>query len=402
MAQPRTQKPRLAVGLISGTSLDGIDAALVRISGRGNRIQTELLAFKTYPYPADLRARLLRLAAGEPVTSGEVSELNFRVGERFAAAALRLCRAERVNPSSLACIGSHGQTVFHQGRAVRTGKGKSLASTLQIGEPSLIAARCGVTTVADFRPADMARGGEGAPLVPLVDYLLFSHPQKGPRSGQGTVALNLGGIANFTVIPAEAEQEGVFGFDTGPANMVIDALVRRETRGKKSFDRGGQIGARGQVIPKLLKQALAHPFLRRRPPKSAGREQFGTEFVERCFPKNSGHRFEDLVATATELTAVTVTDAIQRFVLRRTAIDRLIVSGGGAHNRFLMKRFGELLPGVRVRRSREFGIPENAKEAVTFALLADRTLAGLPGNLPAVTGARRPAILGKVVYAAPR
>ena len=400
MAQHRTQKPRLAVGLISGTSLDGIDTALVRITGRGNRVKTELLAFKTYPYPADLRARLLRLAAGEPVPSGEVSELNFRVGERFATAVLRLCRKKRITPSSLACVGSHGQTVFHQGRDVGTGKKKLIASTLQIGEPSLIAARCGATTVGDFRPADMARGGEGAPLVPLVDYLLFSNARKGPSSRQGTVALNLGGIANFTVIPAGGKQEGVFGFDTGPANMVIDALVRRHTRGKKSFDRGGQIAARGQVIPKLLKQALAHPFLRRRPPKSAGREQFGAEFVERRFPKKAGYRFEDLVATATELTAVSVTDAIQRFVLRRTPIDRLIVSGGGAHNRFLMRRLGDLLPGVGIHRSQEFGIPEDAKEAVTFALLADRTLAGLPGNLPAVTGARQPAILGKVVYAA--
>ena len=381
--------------MISGTSLDGIDAALVRIWGKVNRLRVKLLAFKTYPYPASLRVLLLRLASGEAVTTGTVSEIHFRLGELFAQAALGLCRDKRIRPTSLHCIGSHGQTVFHRGRSTQGRKG-GVASTLQLAEPSLIAERCGVTTVADFRPADIAAGGEGAPLVPLVDYLLFTHPHK------GTVALNLGGIANITVIPAGANQEGVYGFDTGPANMVVDALVRHQTQGKVPFDRGGRIASRGRVIQPVLRDCMSHPFFKRRPPKSAGREQFGKEFVRRFLRAAASHRFEDIISTATELTAATVANAIHRFVLPYTPVNRVIASGGGIHNRELGERLVHRLPGVTFHESQEFGIPEDSKEAVAFAMLADRTLQGLPGNLPAVTGARRTAILGKVIYASHR
>ncbi len=386
---------RLALGLISGTSLDGIDAALVRIEGKANRLRVKLLAFETYPYPVPLRAHLLRLASGDTVATGTVSKIHFRLGELFAQAALALCREKRIQPASLHCIGSHGQTVFHQGRSTK-GRKDEVASTLQLAEPSLIAERCGVTTVADFRPADIAAGGEGAPLVPLVDYLLFAHPRK------GTVALNLGGIANVTVIPAGAEQEEVYGFDTGPANMVVDALVRHQTKGKVPFDRGGRIASRGRVIQSVLKDCMSHPFFRRRPPKSAGREQFGKEFVERFLRAAASHKFEDIISTATELTAATVATAIHRFVLPHTPVNRVIASGGGVHNRVLRERLADRLPGVHFHGSQEFGILEDAKEAVAFAILADRTLQGLPGNLPAVTGAQRAAILGKVIYASRR
>ena len=385
---------RLAVGLISGTSLDGIDAALVRISGQAGRPRVDLLAFHTFPYPARLRRQLLQLAGGEAVSTAALSEINFRLGALFGRAVERLCRRQRVKLSSLHCIGSHGQTIFHQGRSSGGRKGpRHPASTLQLGEPSLIAARCGVTTVADFRPTDMGLGGQGAPLVPLVDYLLFAHPRL------GTVALNIGGIANITVIPRGGRQEDVVGFDTGPGNMVIDALVRRHTRGKQNFDRNGRIASHGFVIPQVLKKCLSHSFLRLRPPKSAGREQFGADFVGKILKAGASHRSQDLIATATELTVVTIVEALKRFVLPRTPVDRLIVSGGGAHNRHLMRRLGEMLPGTRLQQSHEFGIPEDAKEAIAFALLAERTLKGLPGNLPAVTGATRPAILGKVIYA---
>jgi anhydro-N-acetylmuramic acid kinase len=264
--------------------------------------------------------------------------------------------------------------------------------------------------VADFRTADMAAGGQGAPLVPMVDYLLLRDARK------GTVALNIGGIANFTVIPAGAKPEQVFGFDTGPGNMIIDGLVRHFTKGKKTYDAGGRWAAKGRVIEPLLDEMLRLPFFAQKPPKSAGREQFGQQFIQQFFlgagvgadgvrpgpkalrPYNArcSARPEDLLRTATELTARTIADSLERFVLGKIAIHRLIISGGGAHNRLLVARLGNLLPSLRVHRSDEFGLDVDAKEAIAFAVLADRTMHGLPGNLPSVTGARRPVVLGKM------
>ncbi|HUI43478.1 MAG TPA: anhydro-N-acetylmuramic acid kinase [Terriglobia bacterium] len=385
---------RLAVGLMAGTSLDGVDAALVRLSGPPERPKVRLMANTTSPYPTRLRERLLRMAGGEPATAGELSELNFRVGEAFAAAALRVCRRAGISPNRLAVIGSHGQTIFHQGRAA----GGARPSTLQIGEPALIAHRTGTPVVADFRAADIAAGGEGAPLVPLVDYLLLRDDRK------GTVALNLGGIANVTVIPVRARPQDVFGFDTGPANMLVDALVRHFTDGRRSYDAGGRRAARGSVLEDVLEGALTFPFFKRRPPKSAGREQFGREFVRRYFLGRSagpGPRFEDLLRTAVELTARSVAGALGRFVFPRLGpgakLHRLVVSGGGSHNSLLVARLAALLPGLRLQFSDDFGLPVDAKEAIAFAVLSDRTMRGLTGNLPGVTGARRAVVLGKVV-----
>jgi len=414
---------RLAVGLMSGTSMDGIDAALVRITGPPEKPRVRLLAFITLPYPWWLQKRLLHAAGGESTTAGELSRLNILLGEAFGDAAVRVCHRGRVSPTRLFVVGSHGQTIFHSGglRSVGTGgvKGKEPAfgvdvtrlpelqdmsdtalpdlgfvakpSTLQIGEPALIAEAIGAPVVADFRVADMAAGGQGAPLVPMVDYLLLRH------STQGTVALNIGGIANVTVIPAGAKPEEVFGFDTGPGNMVMDALVRRSTDSRKNYDAGGRLAAAGKVVQPLLEEALAFPFFTQTPPKSAGREQFGAWFVDQYFSPREGARFGDLLRTATELTARTVADALDRFVFPRARIHRLIVSGGGAHNQLLMRRLGELLPHQRVELSDEYGLPVDAKEAIAFAVLADRTMHGLPGNLPSVTGARRAVVLGKLV-----
>jgi len=387
--KPASAAARLIVGLMSGTSLDGIDAALVRISGPATRPRVRLLAFETCPYAASVRQRILRVAAGEAATAGEISQLNFLLGELFAEAALGVCRAARVSPARLAAIGSHGQTIYHQGVPARE-CGRNVTSTLQIAEPAVIAGRTGVPVVADFRTADMAAGGQGAPLVPLVDYLLLRDER------HGTVALNVGGIANFTVIPAGAKPEQVFGFDTGPGNMLIDGLVRDYTRGQKSYDAGGRWAARGRVSEPLLSRMLRLPFFKKAPPKSAGREQFGESFRKQYFLKERGARREDLLRTATELTARTITDALDRFVLGSIPIQRLIVSGGGAHNRLLLGRLSQLLPHVRVQRSDACGLPADAKEAIAFAILADRTLHGLPGNLPKVTGARHAVVLGKI------
>lgn len=389
MREKASRSSRLILGLISGTSMDGIDAALVRISGSPEKPRVRLLAFETLAYSVGVRQRILRVAAGETTTAGEISQLNFLLGDLFAEAASRVCRKAKVSPARLKAVGSHGQTVFHQG-VPSLEDGRKVASTLQIAEPAVIAERCGVPVVADFRSADIAAGGQGAPLVPMVDYLLLRDAR------QGTAALNIGGIANFTVIPAGAKPEDVFGFDTGPGNMVIDALVRHFSRGTKSYDSGGRWAARGRVIEPLLAELLAHPFFVTKPPKSAGREQFGAEFLKRFFRSRRAARPEDMLRTATELSARTIAEALERFVPEKVKIHRLIVSGGGAHNLSLMSRLAELLPSLRVYRSDEFGVDVDAKEAIAFALLADRTLHGLPGNLPSVTGARRAVVLGRI------
>ncbi len=373
--------------------MDGVDAALVSIEGRAERRRIHLRAFQTTSYPPVTRKALLRLASGSPTTAEEVSRLNFVLGSLFGDAALAVCRQGRISPRQLTVIGSHGQTVFHQGARPR-GHARPLPlrppSTLQIGEPAVIAERTGIPVVADFRPADMAAGGEGAPLVPLIDYLLFGNAQA------DVVALNIGGIANVTIIPAGAEPEEVRGFDTGPGNMVIDGLVRHFSRGRKAYDEEGQKARRGKPIESTLAQILSLPFFRRLPPKSAGREEFGDAFLERYFLADKNAAPEDLLSTATELTAKSVAQALRHARPRNAKARRLVVSGGGAHNRFLVERIAALLPEMELAASDRYGIPVDAKEAIAFALLADRTLQGLPGNLPAVTGARHPAVLGKL------
>jgi anhydro-N-acetylmuramic acid kinase len=384
---------RLAVGLMSGTSMDGVDAALVRLAGPAEQPRVRLLAFVTLPYPPEVRRWIIPVATGDPTTAGEVSQLNFLLGDLFAKAALRVFRLAHVSPQRISVIGSHGQTIYHQGRPeLIPGHRAALGrNTLQIAEPAVIAERTGVPVVADFRTADVAAGGQGAPLVPMVDYLLLRHEQK------GTVALNIGGIANVTVIPAKAKPLDVVGFDTGPGNMVSNALVRHFTGEREYYDAGGRVAALGRVNESLLADALSDPFFSRRPPKSAGWEQFGRDFVEAYFLSRKRPRFEDLLRTSLELTARTIAGALTRFVFPRVKIHRLIVSGGGAHNRLLVKRLAELLPHLTVELSDRYGLPVDAKEAIAFAILADRTLHGLPGNLPSVTGARRAVVLGKIV-----
>jgi anhydro-N-acetylmuramic acid kinase len=373
--------------------MDGVDAALVRIGGPAQSPTLELLDFAIVEYPTSVRRRILRAAAGEPVAAGEISQLNFVVGEIFAQAALAVCRRGHTRLREIAVIGSHGQTIFHQGDARREGAWH-VRSTLQIGEPAVIARRTGVPVVADFRKLDMAAGGQGAPLVPWVDYLLLRDPRR------GTVALNIGGIANITVIPPKARSSQVTGFDTGPGNMIMDSLVLHLTQGRRAFDRNGEFAAQGKVLPKYLEQMLRLPYFRRQPPKSAGREQFGEAFVRRYFldktPRPDGR---DLLRTACELTAQSVARALEDFVFPSVRVRRLIVSGGGSHNQTLMARLRQLLPEVRIQLSDDFGLPADAKEAMAFALLAERTLHGLSGNLPSVTGARRAVILGALSQA---
>lgn len=353
------------LGIMSGTSLDGIDVAIVDIHGR--RIQT--LAFQTTPYPARLRTRLLALQTNALVSLRDISALNFELAERYAAAANRAIA--HLGPVDL--IGSHGQTLYHEGRR----------HTLQLGEAAVIAERTGLPVVSNFRARDIAAGGEGAPLVPFVDYLLFRHPRR------TRIALNIGGIANITVIPPAARPEQIVAYDTGPGNMVIDALARDFSAGKLTYDRGGKIAASGQPNEKLLRDLLRDPYYRRQPPKSAGREQYGEAFVARM--KGSGLPLRDLVATATALTALTIAQAAQR---QATASTDLIVSGGGVHNPQLMGYLAAYLPDVTIASSNDFGVDADAKEAIAFAVLAYRTWRHESSNLPSATGARREATLG--------
>ena len=372
--------------------MDGVDAALVRISGPRDKPAVRLLAFSSLAYPEWVRERLLEIAGQSSTSAGEISQLNFLLGKFFGEAGRKVIRKGRVSVDKVSVIGSHGQTIYHQGRsALIPGTRESAGpNTLQIAEPAVIAEMTGVPVVADFRTADIAVGGEGAPLVPMVDFLLLRDAR------EGRVALNIGGIANVTVIPARAKPNQVFGFDTGPGNMVMDSLVGHFTGDREACDIGGRVAKLGRVIEPLLNEALSFPFFARRPPKSAGREEFGSRFLARYFLSRRRPKFEDLLRTANELTARTISGALSRFVFPRVKVHRLIVSGGGAHNRFLIRRLTELLPQLKVDLSDRFGLPVDAKEAIAFAVLADRTLQGLPGNLPSVTGARRAVRLGKL------
>jgi anhydro-N-acetylmuramic acid kinase len=387
----------LVLGLMSGTSADGIDVALARISGAPPRLHAKLLGHTSSKFPAPLRKEILRVAEQHPIAAGELSQLNFRLGEVFAVAALTACRKFRVSPKRIALIGSHGQTIFHQGKPVPY-FGRSTASTLQIGEPSVIAARTGITTVGDFRPADIALGGQGAPLVPYADYLLYRHAKL------GRVSLNLGGIANITVIPAAAKPEQILAFDTGPANMLIDALVAHFTHGRQRFDKDARIAQTGRSIPALLDELMRDPYLKLAPPKSTGREYYGHAYLKKVLALGKKHRAKpaDLIRAATIFTALSVVDALNRFVLPKTKIRQLIVSGGGAKNPLLLVQLSAALNGLEILSSSSFGIPEDAKEAFAFALLAYETFHRRASNLPSATGALAPAILGKISYAPPQ
>jgi len=359
-------------GIMSGTSLDGIDVAIVDIRGPG----VSTLAFRTTPYPRPLRAAILAVSDAHTHTAA-ISRLNFELGERYARAVIETCRRAGVPLHSVELIGCHGQTIYHEG-----------VNTLQIGEAAVVAERTGIPVISDFRTRDIAAGGKGAPLAPFVDYRLLRHPKL------GRVALNIGGIANLTAIPAGARPQDVIAFDTGPGNMVIDALTWAYTAGRRAFDRGGRIARRGNLNAALLRELLTDPYYSRRPPKTAGREQYGAAFAERL--QATGLSLPDLIATATVLTAATVALAIRRFVAPRMRVDELIVSGGGAHNPQIMGHLAALLPGVAMATSADFGIGIDAKEAIAFAVLAYQTWRRRPSNLPAATGARHPVLLGKI------
>jgi anhydro-N-acetylmuramic acid kinase len=383
------------MGMMSGTSADAIDVALARIGGAPRSIRAKFEAHHQVAFPAAVRKAILRLANGGPTTTREISQLNFLLGEEFARAAMAACKRWRVPLSEIELIGSHGQTIYHQALASKFVGGQRVASTLQIGEPSIIAGRTGVLTIADFRPADIAAGGQGAPLVPFVDYVLYRD------EARGRGALNIGGIANVTVIPAGAGPDEVLAFDTGPGNMVVDALVESMTRGRRGFDRDARIALGGRTIPALLQRMMREPYLSRKPPKTCGREQFGRTYAEKVLAWGKKHRAKpaDLVRTVTLFTSLSIAGALKKFVLPRARIDELIVAGGGAKNPLMLAQLTAALEGIEIIPASQFGVPAEAKEAFAFAVLAYEAYHMRPNNLPSATGARKPVVMGKLVRA---
>ncbi len=374
------------VGVMSGTSLDGIDVAIVDVFRRRAGLRIEPIYFHSTPYPAAVRAAILSVSNTMTHTSA-ISRLNVLLGELYAEAVIKTCRRSKIALESVLLCGIHGQTIFHEGEAVEY-LGHRVRSTMQIGEAAVVAERTGLWTVSNFRERDMAAGGKGAPLVPFVDALLFRDARV------GRVALNIGGIANITVLPAGADAHDVIAFDTGPGNMVMDALVFHLTEGKQLFDRGGRIARNGKVHEKLLDSMLRDPHFKLAPPKTAGREQFGQPFVSGLIA--TGIPLEDLIATATELTARSIAAAILAFSkISEPHIREVIASGGGVHNRWLMRRLRELMPAHQLNTTADYGIHPDAKEAIAFAVLAHEFMERRPGNLPSATGARRRVLLGK-------
>jgi len=391
-------KAMTVAGIMSGTSADGIDVAVVRIAPGKLRPKLTLLAHDSFRFPAPLRRAILAAMNAASTSTAELARLNWRLGIAYAEAMQATIKRHAVK---LDLIGCHGQTLYHQARA-STYAGRKFACTWQAGEAQAIAAALGVPVVSNFRPADMFAGGQGAPLVSLLDYALFAHPTR------GRVLQNIGGIANLTAIPAGAASDAVMAFDTGPGNMVIDWLAQKLFA--KPFDRNGSIAARGRVLQPVLRSSLRNAYFSLKPPRTAGREEFGREYAEKflALSGRSSTRAEDALATATAFTAESIASSYKKFVAKKmraanheaSRVD-YIVSGGGARNHTLMAMLAQRLEplGCELASIENFGMPAEAKEAAAFALLAWLTWHRLPGNVPAATGAKRGAILGQVSYA---
>jgi len=390
----------IVAGVMSGTSADGIDVALVRVLGRGFRSRLELLVHYHFPYPSEVRRTVLQAMNAQSAKVADLARLNFTLGELYAKA---VQAAQRRAKLECALVGCHGQTLYHQSDASRY-LGRDVACTWQTGESSIIALRLGVPVVSDFRPADMAAGGTGAPLVPFLDYVLFRHRRF------GRIVQNIGGIGNLTAIPPRAKPEDVMAFDTGPGNMVMDAVAERLF--EVPFDRNGRLAAKGTVLESVVRQLLRRSYFQKEPPKTAGREQFGREYVAGFLRLCSKAEKHDVMATATALTARSIGLAVREIVVPADAANvvegsrwpsryrEMIVSGGGTKNATLMRMIREELAALKMRvwTSDDFGLPSEAKEAVAFALLAYQTWRRLPSNVPSATGAKQSVILGKVNY----
>lgn len=386
------KESRVVAGLMSGTSLDGVDAVIARLTGSGRSMQFEQLAFVSVPYPDKLRSLLLCNSAPEGSSVRDLSQLNVRLAQVYAEAVTKAAAEAGLQVADLDLVGSHGQTVHHVPDPSECA-GADVISTLQIGDPSVLANLLDVPVVGDFRVADMALGGQGAPLVPYFDYVGFTD------ENETRGLLNIGGIANISVLPAGLESpDGVFAFDTGPGNMLSDTLTKRYYR--TPYDAGGAHAAAGRFDEAVLADLLSHPYFTHPPPKSTGRELFDDAFADRVATRVIEARqdagADDVIATAAMLTVLSVYQAYARFIRDRHTLDVLIVSGGGMHNDFVMDRLAQTFAPIQVRTVDEYGVSSDAKEALCFAVLAHETINGVPTSLPSVTGARRATLLGKI------
>ena len=384
----------IVAGVMSGTSADGVDVALVRIRARGaDGADVKLMAHEAFPFSRAMRRAILEAMNAESTTTAQLARLGWRLGIAYTEAVHKTLAA---HPCAVKLIGCHGQTLYHQARSERFME-RQFACTWQAGEMAVMAERLGIPVVSNFRPADMAVGGQGAPLVPLADYLCFRDARR------ARILQNIGGIGNVTTIPAGAAADKIVAFDTGPGNMVIDALMQQLYG--RSYDAHGRVAARGKVLDVVVREAMRARFFRRIPPKSAGREEFGSGYADALLKACRRHsdRDADAVATATALTAESIANAYRRFALPLVLDSPVdcIVSGGGARNGTLMRMLSERLEPMKwkLTTSDALGFPAEAKEAMAFALLAWQTWHQRPGNLPSATGARRAVILGQVTYA---
>lgn len=377
----------LVIGLMSGTSTDGIDAVLVRIKKEGNFFKTRLIEYNALPYDKETKNKLKELLPPNPGNVAQLARIHYYLGEKNAEAALQIIKKAHLKPSDVDLIASSGQTVCNL-----EGLGPLIPRVrLQIGEISVIAERTNITTVGDFRPREVAAGGEGAPLLSFFDYHTFQDPEL------CKVILNIGGIANVTYIPTGAKLGDVKAFDTGPGNMLIDGVVNYLTDGKKSYDKEGKMAVRGRVKEDLLHELMEHPFVKKKPPKSAGHEEFGKDFLQKFLKlvKSYSISKEDIVTTVTAFTAEAIATNCKKYL---GPIDEIIASGGGAYNKTLLSMLEQRMPNTKVTTTEHYGIPIKAKEAMGFALLGYCTLKKYPNNVPSATGARRPVIMGKIVW----
>lgn len=396
----RSRREHLLIGLMSGTSLDGVDAALVaiRTNEHGEIENASLREFFYMPYSDELREWVMSLCSVESARVDRLTAVHFGLSEWYAYAVQQLMDKAGVSAEDVDAVCMHGQTIWHiAGRAPFPGPTgmTEVRASLQIGELSTLAERTGIPVVGNFRARDLAADGEGAPLVPYADYILFRHPEK------GRLLQNIGGIANVTVLPAGVGIENVIAFDTGPGNMIMDQIVQIVTDGRLRYDEGGRMAASGRVSQQLLERLLQDPYYQAKPPKSTGREVYGLAFAQELATEGGklGISGADLVATATALTATSIAQAYLQFVIPTTKVEEVIVSGGGAHNQTLLRMLQSQLPAeLTVMTTQQFGMPDDAKEAVAFAILGHETLMGRPSNVPSVTGAKRAVPLGNICF----
>lgn len=385
-------KEKYAVGLMSGTSLDGIDAALVKISDSEVDIQVDLVHFTSTDYSSAIQAELLKLCHPDTASLDVISKMNMYLGELFADTALKVIHEAGMHEKDIHCIGSHGQTIYHQPDAEKM-DGKEITSTLQIGDIGVIAEKTGITTVGDFRTRDMAAGGQGAPLVPYADYMLFTEPKT------SRVLLNIGGIANVTVLPAGAHESDVFAYDTGPGNMLIDAFAKWTTDGQQTVDLDGRLAAQGEINEAWLNELLLHEYFSRPSPKSTGRELFGEQYAIQLWNKAEETKMSgvDRLATITELTARTISNEIKNYIEQHD-ITEVLVSGGGRYNPALMNRIRANLANLDIKPTDDVNTDADAKEAIVFALLGYQCFQQRTNSLPTVTGASYPVVMGKIAW----